>query len=357
VRWLGALVGYGEDAQGLLTSGGSMANLTALLIAHRSRSPEGSVSRRGLWANSQPMTVYASDQIHMSIPKAADVLGLGRDQVRLVRSDEKFRLDVRDLRAMLDGDAARGLSPFCVVGSAGTVNTGAVDPLSEIARIARQYGLWFHVDGAYGALGALDERKRPLFDGIERADSLSLDPHKWLYAPVDTGCLLVRDPEAARRAFQSGEADYIKVHEETTAESYAFWDYGVELSRRFRALKVWMMLSYYGARRVRAAISEDNDLAAYMGQLITEADDFELLAPVQLSICCFRHVPPAMRERLCAAHTAAERSRLNTELDADAQRPAGRARLSLKCDARRALRAARLHRQLSYPPRGHQQDA
>lgn len=315
VRWLSTLVGYGEDAQGLLTSGGSMANLTALLIAHRSRSPEGSVSRRGLWAYSQPMTVYASDQIHMSIPKAADVLGLGRDQVRIVRSDEKFRLDVRDLRALLDADAARGLLPFCVVGSAGTVNTGAVDPLAEIARIAEQYGLWFHVDGAYGALGAMDERKRPLFEGISRADSLSLDPHKWLYAPVDTGCLLVRDVDEARRAFQSGEADYIKVHEETRDESYAFWDYGVELSRRFRALKVWMMLKYFGARRVRASISEDNDLAAYMGQLVIEADDFELLAPVELSICCFRYVPPAMRRRLAVADED-ERSRLNAELDA-----------------------------------------
>ncbi|HEY6189158.1 MAG TPA: aminotransferase class V-fold PLP-dependent enzyme [Pyrinomonadaceae bacterium] len=315
VRWLSTLVGYGEDAHGLLTSGGSMANLTALLIAHRSRTPEGSVSRRGLWAHSQPMTVYASDQVHMSIPKAADVLGLGRDQVRIVKSDEKFRLDVRDLRAHLDGDAARGLLPFCVVASAGTVNTGAVDPLAEIARVSDEYGLWFHVDGAYGALGALDERKRPLFEGIARADSLALDPHKWLYAPVDTGCLLVRDEEQARRAFQSGEADYIKVHEETTAESYAFWDYGVELSRRFRALKVWMMLSYYGARRVRAAISEDNELAAYMSERIREAEDFELLAPVSLSICCFRYVPPAVRERLAAAGSE-ERAQLDAGLDA-----------------------------------------
>ena len=315
VRWLSTLVGYGEDAHGLLTSGGSMANLNALLIAHRSRSPEGVVARRGLWANSQPMTVYASDQIHMSIPKAVDVLGLGREHVRIVKSDARFQLDVRDLRDLIEADIARGLRPFCVVGNAGTVNTGAVDPLAEIARVSEHYGLWFHVDGAYGAVGAMDERKRPLFDGIERADSLSLDPHKWLYAPVDTGCLLIRDPEQARRAFQSGEADYIKVHEETTDESYAFWDYGIELSRRFRALKVWMMLSYYGARRVRAAISEDNDLAAYLGKVVTEAEDFELLAPVCLSICCFRYVPPGMLERLAAADVE-ERSRLNASLDA-----------------------------------------
>jgi glutamate/tyrosine decarboxylase-like PLP-dependent enzyme len=315
VRWLSTLVGYGADAHGLLTSGGSMANLNALLIAHRSRSPEGVVARRGLWANSQPMTLYASDHVHMSIPKAADVLGLGRDHVRIVKSDARFRLDVRDLRALIDADAARGLRPFCVVGSAGTVNTGAVDPLAEIARVCDHYGLWFHVDGAYGALGALDERKRPLFDGISRADSLSLDPHKWLYAPIDTGCLLVRDPEQARRAFQAGEADYIKVHEEATDESHTFWDYGIELSRRFRALKVWMMLSYYGARRVRASVSEDNELAAYMGERIDEAEDFELLAPVELSICCFRYVPPGVRDRLSAAD-AVGCSQIEAELDA-----------------------------------------
>lgn len=314
VRWLSTLVGYGEDAHGLLTSGGSMANLNALLVAHRSRAPEGQVSRRGLWSSSQPMTIYASDQVHMSIPKAADVLGLGREQVRLVKSDERFRLDVRSLGEMIEADIGRGLVPFCVVASAGTVNTGAVDSLAEIARVAATYRLWFHVDGAYGALGSLDERKRPLFEGLERADSVSLDPHKWLYAPVDCGCLLFRDPLKARRAFLTDDADYIKVQEETTDESFAFWDYGIELSRRFRALKIWMMLCYYGARRIRAAISDDNDLAAYLAERVRASEDFELLAPVDLSICCFRFVPPAVRAALHEAETA-EREHLNAELD------------------------------------------
>lgn len=314
VRWLSTLVGYGEDAHGLLTSGGSMANLNALLIAHRSRSPEGQVARRGLWGDSQPITIYASDQIHMSIPKAADILGLGREQVRLVKSDARFRLDVRSLRERIEADREQGLVPFCVVASAGTVNTGAVDPLAEIARVAAMYDLWFHVDGAYGALGSLDERKRALFEGIERADSVSLDPHKWLYAPVDCGCLLFRDPAKARRAFLTGDADYIKVQEETTDESFAFWDYGIELSRRFRALKIWMMLSYYGARRIRAAVSDDNELAAYLAARIRAAEDFELLAPVELSICCFRYVPPEARAALREAEEE-ERARLSAELD------------------------------------------
>jgi glutamate/tyrosine decarboxylase-like PLP-dependent enzyme len=315
VRWLASLARYGEDATGILTSGGSMANLTALLIAHRAKS-ESEVAHQGLWnAGGAPMTIYASDQIHLSIPKAADVLGIGRDQVRLVRSDERFRLDVRNLRERLESDTRAGLRPFCVVASAGTVNTGAVDPIIEIARVARERGLWFHVDGAYGALAALDQSKRALFDGIEQADSLSLDAHKWLYAPVDCGCLLFRDAGHARAAFASGEADYIKVHEEAEGEAFAFWDYGVELSRRFRALKIWMMLRYYGTRRISAAISEDNGLAAYMASRVTAVEDFELLAPVELSICCFRYVPPRLRARLRSAVDPKERHSINDDLN------------------------------------------
>ena len=158
--------------------------------------------------------------------------------------------------------------------------------------------LWFHVDGAYGALAALDESKRPLFAGLERADSVSLDPHKWLYVPLDSGCLLFRDEARARAAFSFDEADYIKVHEHDEDEAFAFWNYGPELSRRFRALKIWLTLRYYGTRRIAAAISEDNALAAYMGQRVEEADDFELLAAPELSICCFRYVPPALATKL-----------------------------------------------------------
>jgi glutamate/tyrosine decarboxylase-like PLP-dependent enzyme len=261
------------------------------------------------------MTIYASDQVHLSIPKAADVLGLGREQVRVVRTDERFRLDVRSLRQHLASDINKGFRPFCVVASAGTVNTGAVDPLNEIAQVAEEFGLWLHVDGAYGALAALDESKRAHFAGIERADSVSLDPHKWLYAPVDCGCLLFRDDRSVRNVFSEGEADYIKVDEETDDESYAFWDYGIELSRRFRALKIWLMLRYYGAARVRAAISKDNALASELAERIGAAEDFELLAPTELSICCFRYVPPALGEKLAAADDDEERARINLRLD------------------------------------------
>ncbi len=312
VRWLGSLTGFSEDACGLLTSGGSLANLTAILIAQRAKT-KGDPAQDGLWQTGSPMTIYASDQIHMSIPKAADVLGLGRKQVRLVASDDHFRMDVGALRKLIEKDLKTKRKPFCVVASAGTVNTGAVDDLSEIASIAQEFGLWFHVDGAYGALAAMDRRKRPLFKGLERADSLSLDCHKWLYTPIDAGCLLFRDESSARTAFSAKEADYIKVHE-TSDESFAFWDYGVELSRRFRALKIWLTLRYYGSGKIGAAISEDLALAEYLGQQVSAAEDFELLAPVELSICCFRYLPTAVRARMAGA-SAEELAELRAELD------------------------------------------
>ena len=313
VRWLGSLIGFSESAHGLLTSGGSMANTTALLIAQRNKTT-ADVSRAGLWNHQAPMTVYASEQVHMSIPKAADILGLGRDQVRTVACDDRFRLDIRALRERLNHDQQNGLIPFCVIASAGTVNTGAVDPLRDVAEVAREFGLWFHVDGAYGAPGSLDASKRPLFAGLELADSVSLDPHKWLYVPLDAGCLLVRDEAAARKAFTAGEADYIKVHEEDAGEAFAFWDYGMELSRRFRALKIWMTLRYYGSRRIAEAIADDNALAQYLAERVEAAEDFELLAPVELSICCFRYAPKGLLEKLEFA-SQVEREQIETELD------------------------------------------
>lgn len=314
VRWLSELVGYGSDSMGLLTSGGSLANLTAIMMAHRAHAPQ-SVARKGLRAIEQPMAIYASEQVHLSIPKAADVIGLGRDYVRLVETDEMFRMDVSRLRERIDADIREGLKPFCIVASAGTVNTGAVDPLEEIARVAEEYDLWLHVDGAYGALAALDREHRRLFRGMERASSLSLDAHKWLYAPVDCGTLLFRDRSAARAAFSSDEADYIKVHEEAEREAFAFWDYGIELSRRFRALKVWMMLRYYGKRRLSLVIANDNAMAQYMAERLRASEDFQLLAPVSLSICCFRFVPEDLRLKLEEAESEEARERAEREVD------------------------------------------
>ena len=291
VRWLGSLIDYDAEAKGLLTSGGSMANMIALLVASR-RKLGGEAAHKGLWNSGAPLIVYASEEVHMSIAKGADILGLGRDQVHVVACDERQRMRADSLRQQIDDDLRAGLRPCCVVASAGTVNTGVVDPLEDIGLIAEEFDLWFHVDGAYGAPGVLDARKKHLFRGLQLADSVSLDPHKWLYVPVDAGCLLFRDPNPVRATFSTEDADYIKVHGHSDAEAFAYWDYGVELSRRFRALKVWLTLSYYGARRIAEAVSDDISLAAYMGELVSAAEDFELLAPVELSICCFRYVPP-----------------------------------------------------------------
>jgi len=279
------------------------------------------------------LTIYASEEVHMSIPKAADVLGLGRDHVRVIACDDRGRMRVDSLREQIENDLRDGLRPCCVVASAGTVNTGVVDPLGEIAAVASDFDLWFHVDGAYGAPGILDERKKHLFRGLERADSVSLDPHKWLYVPVDAGCLLFRDPRPVKSAFNTEDADYIKVHGHIDDEAFAFWDYGVELSRRFRALKVWLTLSYYGARRIAEAVSGDVSLAAYLGELVSAADDFELLAPVELSICCFRYVPPGTKT------TNAELDRLNERIMGRVQ-TGGRAYVSnATVNGRFALRA------------------
>lgn len=334
IKWLAALTGYAVKGavDGLLTSGGSMANLNALYVAHRTKargrvgfdetaatrdidvSPSVDLSQKGLWQVRRPATIYVSDQAHMSIAKAADILGIGREQVRVVETDENFRMDVRRLRERIERDVRAGFQPCCVVASAGTVNTGAIDPLAEIARVAREHDLWFHVDGAYGALAGIDPSKRALFAGLSEADSVSLDPHKWLYTPVDCGCLLFRDPAPVRAAWAGSEADYIKIFEETDEESFAFFDYGAELSRRFRALKIWMLLRYYGADALAAAITEDNALAAYFGAQVEAAGDFELLARIELSICCFRYVPPATRLRLATAD-AEQRARLEVELN------------------------------------------
>jgi aromatic-L-amino-acid/L-tryptophan decarboxylase len=318
VRWLGALIGYDGNAKGLLTSGGSMANMIALLIASR-RVNGAEASRKGLWNTGPPMTIYASEEVHMSIAKAADILGFGRDNVRVVGCDRDHKMRIDELVSHLKADRGQGRRPVCVVGSAGTVNTGAIDPLNQIADVAREFNLWFHVDGAYGAPGAMDQSKKHLFAGLERADSVSLDPHKWLYVPVDAGCLLFRDAAAA--AVFTEDADYIKVHGLVEDAAFAYWDYSVELSRRFRALKVWLTLGYYGARRISEAVSKDISLAAYMGELVSQAQDFELLAPVELSICCFRYVPSELKDN------DSELNRLNEQIMAAVQK-GGRAYLS-----------------------------
>jgi len=214
--------------------------------------------------------------------------------VQHVAVDKRFRMRVDDLVAKINADREAGYVPFCVVGNAGTVDTGAVDPLREIREVANRFQLWMHVDGSYGAFAILAQSAKQLFAGMEQADSIALDPHKWLYLPVDVGCVIYRDPETARAAF-AHEAEYTRMFGEEADEAFVCWDYGPELSRRFRALKVWMLLKGVGLDRLSDAIESNLACARYLEAMVQASDDFEMVAPVELSIFCFRHVPTQLR--------------------------------------------------------------
>lgn len=283
VGWLAQAIGCLEF-RGSLTGGGSAANLMGLAMAREARLPANEHGIR------EAGTVYASEQAHMSIAKAVALLGIGRDHLRLIPCDEDFRIRLDLLRQSIDDDVTAGERPIAIVGSAGTVATGSIDPLIELAAIARETGAWFHVDGAYGALAAIARPED--FAGMELADSVSLDPHKWLYQPLDCGCLLFRDPSQARRTF-SFTGDYAKSLHEDPLEDFAFFDESLELSRRFRALKLWLSLRYHGLSSFRQQIENDLQCAKRLASLIDAEAEIEMLAPVPLSAVCFRYVPTA----------------------------------------------------------------
>jgi glutamate/tyrosine decarboxylase-like PLP-dependent enzyme len=311
IDWIKQIVGFKADAGGLFVSGGSMANLSALATARRAKAPPGLTSK-GAQCLRQAMRVYVSEETHHSVAKAAALLGLGRDNVRAIGVDERYKIRIGELVGAITEDLEAGHLPFCVVGNAGTVNTGACDPLREISAVARRFNLWMHVDASYGGFAVLAPSARGLFDATSEADSIALDPHKWLYLPVDCGCVLYRDAEAARATF-AHEAEYTRVLEQEPDEAFAFWDYGPELSRRFRALKVWMMLQGVGVRALGEAIEKDLACARHLESLVRASDDFEMLAPVELSIFCFRHVPARFKR---ARADANERERIGQQLDA-----------------------------------------
>lgn len=287
VSWIKEIVGFGAAGEGLLVSGGSMANLVGLASALASAHPD--VARRGVRALPGDPVIYASDVAHMSIPKAAAILGVGREGVRAVPIDDDRRMRVDALDRAIEEDRRGGRAPICVVANAGDVNTGAIDPLHAIADVCARHRIWMHADAAYGGFAMLAPSGRAKLHGLGRADSISLDPHKWLFVPVDSGCVLVRDAAALRRAF-SYAADYVDVVAAPDMSEFAFWDYGPELSRRFRALKIWMALRCHGTRAFGEVIERNLALAQRLAALIDGRDDFERLAPVPLSIVCFRYV-------------------------------------------------------------------
>jgi glutamate/tyrosine decarboxylase-like PLP-dependent enzyme len=270
-----------------------MANLTALTVARHARSPFD-VRHEGVAAAPRPQMLYGSVEMHSSLQRAVEVLGLGNKALRRVPVDEADRIEVAALRRAIDADLAAGSQPICLIGNAGTVNTGAVDPLDQLAEVAGAYGLWYHVDGAFGALAALSPELRPALAGMERADSLAFDLHKWVYLPFEVGCVLVRDAEMHRRTFTL-RPDYLQ-HAERGPAGGSLWfsDFGIQLTRGFRALKVWMELKNAGVAKMGRLIRQNVEQAAYLAALIQAAPRLELLAPVTLNIVCFRFVAPGL---------------------------------------------------------------
>ena len=274
--WFKEWIGYPSEAAGVLVSGGSAANMTALACARETL----------LGAMSDGVVAYVSDQAHSSMARAARVLGFRPDQLRVLPTDERFRMRPDALMAAMDHDLRAGRRPLFVGASAGSTNTGAVDPLVELARICRERGAWLHVDGAYGGFAALTERGGRWLEGIELADSVTLDPHKWLYQPFECGCLLVREEHRLREAFEI-TPDYLK-DAAVAQEEVNFADRGVQLSRMCRALKLWVSLQYFGVGAFRTAIDNSLDLARLAQARIEASDELELLVPPALGVVCFR---------------------------------------------------------------------
>jgi glutamate/tyrosine decarboxylase-like PLP-dependent enzyme len=292
-RWFAReLFGLPETAGGELTSGGAMANFVALKVA-RDRRAGWDVRHEGIAAGPR-LGVYLSSETHTVSERAADMLGIGWHQVRVIPAREDYRFDVEALGEAIAADRAAGVRPIAVVGTAGTVLTGVVDPLRELADVCEREGLWFHVDAAYGGPAMLAEDLRPSFAGIERADSIAFDPHKWLYTPHPGGCVVMRDARHLAESFDVAHVAYIHQDEDYREDKVDLGRQGPNFSRGFWALRVWVSLLAHGRDAYARRISHDAALARYLGELVVERDDFELCAPVGLSITCFRYAPPGL---------------------------------------------------------------
>jgi len=277
LEWLREMCGLPAIAGGVFVSGGTMANLTALVVARH-------VKIRG---RLEDATVYFSDQAHSSLEKALRVIGLPAENQRRVPSDSGFRLPTGELARQIELDRSAGKHPFCVIASAGTTNTGAIDPLPELSALCREQGLWLHVDGAYGAAAVIAERGRELLAGLELADSLSLDPHKWMFQPYELGCVLVRDRDHLRETFRI-LPEYLK-DTQLHSDEFNFTDYGIQLSRNFRALKLWMSIKVFGLAAFRAAIERGFVLAEFAEACLRGMPGWEIVTPAQMGIVCFRY--------------------------------------------------------------------
>jgi glutamate/tyrosine decarboxylase-like PLP-dependent enzyme len=305
------LIGYPSTAGGLFVSGGNMANFVGVLAA-RVEVAGWDVRKEGVARGS--LVAYVSAETHTWVQKAADLFGLGTDAIRWIPTDSAQRMDVAALRGQIQEDRAAGHRPFLAVGTAGTVSTGAVDPIAEIAAVCREHGMWFHVDGAYGAVAAQAEGVPDDLRALGEADSIAVDPHKWLYAPLEAGCVLVRDPKALRRTF-SYYPPYYHFDELVTN----FFEYGPQNSRGFRALKVWLALRQVGRDGYLRMIADDMLLAQQLHHTLSQHPEFEALTQ-QLSVTTFRYVPADLRAGIGSEETERYLDRLNRELLAAIER-------------------------------------
>jgi glutamate/tyrosine decarboxylase-like PLP-dependent enzyme len=285
IDWLKQACGFPEGAGGLFVSGGSMANLTALAVARTVKFNDG-------WND---VAIYCSDQTHSSILRGLKILGFRSEQIRVLDSDENFRLDPQLLRAEIQATRSAGQTPFCIIANAGTTNSGAIDPLPELAQICRVENLWLHVDGAYGAAAVLCERGRTFLHGLQHADSLSLDPHKWLFQPYEIGCVLVRETRWLTETFHI-LPEYLADTQGKEGE-VNFCDRGVQLTRSFRALKLWMSLKVFGRKEFEAAMHRGFELAETAATTIRALPNWEIVTPAQLGVVTFRCAPPNLTEQ------------------------------------------------------------
>jgi aromatic-L-amino-acid decarboxylase len=293
--WSKELFGFPVTASGILTSGASIANITALVVARNHFSSQ--VKQKGLHAVPGQMMIYGSSETHNCLIKGVEVIGIGSDHFRKVSVDRNYRVRIDAMREMISEDRKAGHSPFCIIGNAGTVNTGAIDDLTALAKLANEENLWFHIDGAFGAIPKILPEFTEQLEGIEAADSLTFDFHKWFYMNYEVGCVLIKNAEAHRTAFTS-PVNYLLQHEKgLSGGPESFSNYGMELSRGFKALKVWMLLKEHGMQKYARIVRQNITQAKYLGVLVTGNKDLELLAAVSLNIVCYRYNPGNLSEQ------------------------------------------------------------
>jgi aromatic-L-amino-acid decarboxylase len=302
VGWFRQMMGFPASASGTLVSGGSMANIIGLTVARNVKAGVD-VREHGVGAIEKPLRFYGSDQLHSCHRKAMEALGLGNRALRRIRADSELRIDLAALRAAIAEDRAAGFLPACVIGTAGTVNTGAIDDLQAMAALAAQEDLWLHVDGCIGALIAIAPENAFRVAGIERADSIALDPHKWLHAPFEAGCALVRDASVHRDAF-AVTPEYLETTPRGLASGPWLNDYGLQTTRGFRALKIWMALKEHGVEKFGRLIDQNIAQGRYLGALIAAEPLLQIVSPPNINIVCYRYNPGEMdRKRLKALNT------------------------------------------------------